>query len=754
MKQLTFKAAFLLSITASLFYIPKTDAQQLQTPTGLSGIGTSPSNHIISTGSTTNGGILKVQNTNGGPNDKWWIGFSHGTNINHTTDPYDRARIGVDILPGGAGRLFFTTGPHLSQTERMRIDEAGNIGIGTTAPSKRLHVNGTVEFDGLTSATYTSGYNLLGLDPLNEVVSMPFPGIIGTGTTNNLVKWTGAGTVGNSLFTEDATTVKLGNPSSATPWNFMYIRQSGASTQSTGINIELIGNAPGATGQGAAFNVQNNQVNIGLNSFAANGTDATAGQFTAQNASNDNIAFDGEASGGVSSTGGYFNAHDASSENIGVDAKALGSATENYGGRFETENASSHNYGVYATAEFGPRSTGAFLAGANSENTTGVIAGAIGNLSPGSLAKGGELTATNAKTSIGLVAAGTGSSGNTHNYGMQANADAFSRGGGTTVNYGIYSSALGGNDVGTNAGVYVKADALGSGTINYGVYAKITGGSAANNPPTTTGAGSYAGYFYEGFPGTIYSAGAAFFNGAVITTTPGVISVSDKKFKKDVSQLDGLLDQIMMLEPKSYQFISEKEFPSFSFPEGKQYGFIAQEIEKVFPELVSERVNPAQYNDDGTLIAEKVTFKGVEYAELIPILTAGIQEQQKMIEEKDAKINDLEERITRLEGIMNEHGTDIGNTGKSGTGSQAILFQNTPNPFNGSTVIRYRLPETYTHADVMIFDMNGKKIQSIPLHDTEGQVMVSGSELVAGMYLYSLVLDGQEVATKRMVVTK
>ncbi|MBZ0100297.1 MAG: tail fiber domain-containing protein, partial [Taibaiella sp.] len=240
----------------------------------------------------------------------------------------------------------------------------------------------------------------------------------------------------------------------------------------------------------------------------------------------------------------------------------------------------------------------------------------------------------------------------------------------------------------------------------------------------------------------------------IISTTPGVTSVSDKKFKEDIHDLEGTMEKIMMLEPKSYLFKDEKEFPSFSFPQGTQFGFIAQDLEKIFPELVEESVNPAQYDDDGKMIADKVTFKGVEYTSLIPVLTAGIQEQQKMIEEKNVRIDELEERIARLEEKMNNNGTDIDYTGNDKKVSEAILFQNTPNPFNGNTEIRYRLPENYTHADVMIFDMNGKKIRSIALQGSEGYVTVSAHDLAAGMYMYSLVLDGEIAATKRMLVNK
>ena len=107
------------------------------------GLGTtSPSSKLSIVGSN-NTGNLKIANTTTNGGDKWWMGFDHGTN---TADANDRARIGVDIVSGGAGRLFFTTGSPNSQTERMRIDENGRVGIGTTSPQAALDVRGFAYF--------------------------------------------------------------------------------------------------------------------------------------------------------------------------------------------------------------------------------------------------------------------------------------------------------------------------------------------------------------------------------------------------------------------------------------------------------------------------------------------------------------------------------------------------------------------------------------------------------------------------------
>jgi hypothetical protein len=110
---------------------------------GRVGIGnSSPSSPLVVQGVTGNG-VLKLIAPSVAAGDNWWMGFGHGTT---STDANDRVRIGVDILGGGSGRLFFTTGAAGSQTRAMFIDENQRVGIGTNSPSNKLHVVGNALF--------------------------------------------------------------------------------------------------------------------------------------------------------------------------------------------------------------------------------------------------------------------------------------------------------------------------------------------------------------------------------------------------------------------------------------------------------------------------------------------------------------------------------------------------------------------------------------------------------------------------------
>jgi hypothetical protein len=99
---------------------------------------TDPNAPLVVQGATGTG-ALKLIAPSVAAGDNWWLGFGHGTT---STDANDRARIGAEIIAGGAGRLFFTTGSTGSQTRAMFIDENQRVGIGTSTPTARLDVIG------------------------------------------------------------------------------------------------------------------------------------------------------------------------------------------------------------------------------------------------------------------------------------------------------------------------------------------------------------------------------------------------------------------------------------------------------------------------------------------------------------------------------------------------------------------------------------------------------------------------------------
>ena len=102
--------------------------------------------------------------------------------------------------------------------------------------------------------------------------------------------------------------------------------------------------------------------------------------------------------------------------------------------------------------------------------------------------------------------------------------------------------------------------------------------------------------------------------------------VSDAKFKKDFGSIDNALDKIKLLNPTTY-LLKKDEYKMMQFPSERQYGFIAQELEKVFPTLVEAGKIPSSSPE------ASMEYKSVNYIGMIPVLTKAIQEQQKEIED-------------------------------------------------------------------------------------------------------------------------
>jgi len=281
-----------------------------------------------------------------------------------------------------------------------------------------------------------------------------------------------------------------------------------------------------------------------------------------------------------------------------------------------------------------------------------------------------------------------------------------------------------------NASVKFGVDALAQGeaTINFGVK-----GIARD---ASTNFGIY-GIVQTDSNGDSLNPGdfAGFFEGDVEVT--GLFSSSDRKLKTDIVDIQNGFDDVMSLKPRMYEFIkTDKKV----LPSGLQYGFIAQELEEVFPELIKEVKKPV-FDKEGN-ITEFFEYKSVNYIGLIAILTASVQELSQEVERLKETNNayvvysdqlDAEE-LKKLEALAYK------------------LEQNYPNPFQGKSVIEYSLPDFEKDASILVFDMTGKLLKEFKLREKSGQIEINSRDFEPGIYLYSLVSNNNEVITKKMIV--
>jgi hypothetical protein len=222
-----------------------------------------------------------------------------------------------------------------------------------------------------------------------------------------------------------------------------------------------------------------------------------------------------------------------------------------------------------------------------------------------------------------------------------------------------------------------------------------------------------------------------------IWAVDGSINTSDARDKKNIRDLNYGLKEIMQLHPIKFNWKDGNN------PDDK-LGLIAQELQKVLPEVVKDHA----YKKDSTGRIEKVaaTRLGVMYSDIIPVLIKAMQEQQKEIDELKSIIK------------QSSRSTEVNNQNINATAimlSNASLEQNIPNPFNNTTSIRYSIPANAKNAQIIINDMNGKIVKQISLDKTgSGILNINASLLNAGVYNYTLFANHKAVVTKKMVVAK
>lgn len=242
-------------------------------------------------------------------------------------------------------------------------------------------------------------------------------------------------------------------------------------------------------------------------------------------------------------------------------------------------------------------------------------------------------------------------------------------------------------------------------------------GAAGTNQPLTVG--YYDPSLSSGFQ----------FN--VDVTTSGVFIQSDERYKENIEPLGETLNSLKSLEPVTYNLKGRETAGGprrGAAKDSERYGFLAQNVQEVFPELV--------HTDNNGYMA-------VDYIGLIPVLVQSI--------------NELRAELAELKGEQQEEGSPIQASQDELEASLGVakLYQNAPNPWSSETVIRYSLPQSVGKADIYIYDMQGAQLKSIPATGRgESQVRVTARDLKAGMYLYALVADGTLIDSKQMILTK
>lgn len=272
-----------------------------------------------------------------------------------------------------------------------------------------------------------------------------------------------------------------------------------------------------------------------------------------------------------------------------------------------------------------------------------------------------------------------------------------------------------------------------------------------------------------------------------VFTSSGLYQTSDGRFKTNITEDVKGLEFIKKLRPVTYTMNSEaiddlviqnmsdsiktihKQMMDYVSASAIVHsGFIAQEVEQAAQDvnLKSSIVHHPANTTDPYAIA---------YAEIVVPLVKAVQELSKQNDSlktldsiKDARIQEIEDKLNELATNLNSccqqtKSMGVTNTpeGQSLVHSKdvelsnrniIVLDQNVPNPFAEQTTISYYLPENIGRAQIIFLDQNSKLIKAVELTEKgNGELSVFAQDLSNGIYIYSLIVDGQTIETKKMV---
>ncbi len=204
---------------------------------------------------------------------------------------------------------------------------------------------------------------------------------------------------------------------------------------------------------------------------------------------------------------------------------------------------------------------------------------------------------------------------------------------------------------------------------------------------------------------------------------------SDERYKTDINELDNALNKIINISGVSFYWKNESGLKSTT-ESTPTNGFIAQDVEKVIPNVV---------------FSDSTGYKTMDYLGLLPYLVESIKELNQKVETQEEYIEQLE-----------VNGSVSTSSLKSLISQQNLskLYSNQPNPFNNKSTIKYFVPENSSSAKITFYDLNGKQLLAKNLNNYgNGEIAISAEELGVGMFLYSLIVENVLIDTKKMIIT-
>ncbi len=625
------------------------------------GIGTTTPNAALQFANTTNNRkIVLFDEYN---NDHLYSGFG----LNTDALRYQVSGFNID-------HTFYAGISTTTSKELMRIKNNGNVGIGTSTPTARLHVqDSSVVFTGQNETSIKGNPPISGTG--GRMMWYADKSALRSGyvaSTNWDKDSIGYGSIaaGYNTKAKGIVSTSFGSVTSAIG---PFATSMGANTIASGFISTSMGNTTTASG--------NYTTSMGYKSVASGNTSISMGDSTI--ASGDYSTSIGSrtiASSFASTSMGYNTVASSSyTTSMGVNTKAIAVAATSMGngttasGNFSTSMGSATTASGFASTSMGlltkAKATASLVIGKYNDTTATNRLFEIGN-------GFADNARSNALTVLENGNVGVGTTNPTYklhlgnaNSSLRIEGPAAAATGGTALNIGGNGDividkpgVVGGRLVikedgdvgvgsatpsayghgGTNrvlelrnfapAGINIQSHLVLSSTANAGAMGGVTWASTsltgeqrtafigtafetANQSRislyTRSNAGSLAERFYLSGDGNAWLQGT-------------LAQSSDMRLKKNIVPLHLSLNKLTQLNGYTYNWISKDKDPS------EQIGLIAQEVQKLYPQLVSEIKGQ---NGETTL--------AVNYTGLIPVLIEGMKEQQKQIDELKGLVQKL-----------------------------------------------------------------------------------------------------------------